>query len=1080
MTPRDREDEPSSQTEDTAEIAAPYRARIVELEQRLDDLTRLVSDLVWDIDSDLRLTYISERVFDILGFIPRELLGKSILELGSFEDEAPISAPDVFRRAFRNRRFVILDKQSRMHTFRISGIPVFDLDSGAYLGARGTADDDTDRRAAEQALREGERRYRMLVEHSPHAMIVIDGNIRFANAAAARLFGGNSPEQLVGMHPRQLIHAEEHEMVLARLAKTKNIDDPDGFEMRRLKFDGSTFYTLNFAVVIEWEARRARLVTIFDMTDYKSAQAALTDSEQRFRDFAQSAADRFWETDQNHRIVFTSAPRDREVLWGEGGMMGRQRWSTPALDSHEPKWQDLRRDMEQHLPIRNFRYRVMDSAQVVRFLRVNGVPVFDAAGAFCGYRGTTIDETAEVQARQEAEGTQHLLRLTTNSVPAFIAYHDRETRFRYANSFYKRIVGLEVDELIGKTIGEVMGVQAAIDCDDHIQRALRGEMVKYDAEYPTLEGEILRAETNFIPDFDENGAVVGFFVMSLDITERKRAEEERERTRLALEAAQRLAHLGSFERTFDPESFYWTRELYHIHGLDPDGPPITFEKFLQYVHPSDRARVQRVLGKTMRNQQRTFSFEYRAVRPDGVERNVAASGEFTYSAEGAPLTLIGSIQDITNQKRIQVALERAKLDAEAANRAKTEFLSSMSHELRTPMNAVLGYTQLLLQNKKEPISPRQQRQLNQILKSGQHLLDLINDILDLSRIESGRVELAIKDLALDKIVAECLSLVEALASRNRIALQDLTRNKPALIVQCDDVRLKQALVNLLSNAIKFNRTGGKVVIDREERRDGLVRISITDTGSGIPIARHRELFEPFSRLDATQRGIEGTGIGLAISKQLIERMGGRIGFTSEVGVGSTFWIDVPSAARRGVGDAPQIAMELGDEPAFKLTAVGSRKLLYVEDDESNLRLLEEVIGHIPNLTLLAAPDAEVGIRIARENRPDVIVMDINLPGMSGFEALEKLKQQPETRRIPVVALSAAAMPKDIQKGLAAGFFAYLTKPFVIDELLGTIDKALDVKLIGDLTVGTDDDKPPMPIPSTAGEPPIVEKSPAKP
>lgn len=1048
MTPRDRDDEPVSLSDELAEIAVPYRARIVELEQRLDDLTRLVSDLVWDIDADLRVTYVSERVFDILGFIPRELLGKSILELGSFEDEAPISAPDVFRRAFRNRRFIILDKQSRAHTFRISGIPVFDLDSGAYLGARGTADDDTERRAAEHALREGERRYRMLVEHSPHAMLVIDERgILFANTAAARLFGYDTPEHLVGLHPRALIHRDDHAIVQQRRADRDYT--PDGFELKRVRKNGSMFHSLNFGVEMEWEERRARLVTIFDTTDYKNAQSALTESEQRFRDFAQSAADRFWETDHNHRIIFTSAPRDRDVLWGEGGMMGRLRWSTPALDSGEPKWQDLRRDMEQHLPIRNFRYLVTDSSQAVRHLRVNGVPVFNADGSFSGYRGTTIDETSEVLARQEAEGIQHMLRLTTDSVPAFIGYHDRETRFRYANSYYKRIVG-SPDEMIGKTILDVFGQEAADRCDGYIKRALSGESVKYDAEFATLDGTTLRTETNFIPDFNDDGGVDGFFVMSLDITERKRAEEERERTRLALEAAQRLAHIGSFERTLDSDHLYWTRELYHIHGLDPNGPPVTMDMFLQHVHPSDRARVQRVLDKALRNQQRTFSFEYRTVRPDGVERNLAASGEFTYDLDGAPLTLIGSIQDITAQKRIQAALERAKLDAEAANRAKTEFLSSMSHELRTPMNAVLGYAQLLLQNKKEPISPRQQRQINQILKSGQHLLNLINDILDLSRIESGRVEMAIKDLALDKIIAECLGLVEAMAARNRITVQDLTRRKPPLVVHCDDVRLKQALVNLLSNAIKFNRIGGKVIVDREERRDGSVRISITDTGNGIPLSRHSELFEPFSRLDATQRGIEGTGIGLAISKQLIERMGGRVGFTSEIDVGSTFWIEVPSAAHR-TDDMERPAVSGADiDPAFKLVSGGLRKLLYVEDDESNLRLLEEVISHIPNLTLLAAPDAEHGLRVARESRPDIILMDINLPGMSGFEAIEKLKHDPETQKIPVIALSAAAMSKDIQKGAEAGFFAYLTKPFVIDDLLTTIDQALAANKFGPL------------------------------
>ena len=702
-------------------------------------------------------------------------------------------------------------------------------------------------------------------------------------------------------------------------------------------------------------------------------------------------------------------------MWGEGGMMGRLRWDMPVFEADETQWAGLRKDMEHHVPIRNFRCRAKDSSGAIRYLRINGVPTFDANGVFGGYRGTTVDETAEVSARQEAEGIQNLLRLTTESVPAFIGYHDRETRFRYANSFYKRIAGVEADALIGRTIAEVFGPEMAKRSQPYVERALNGEITRHDNDLVALDGTVVQTESTLIPDRDENGEVIGFFVMSLDVTERKRAELERERTRLALEAAQRLAHVGSFERTFATDYFYWTQELYRIHGLDPDGPPITMDLFLQHVHPNDRDRVQRVLEKAVRTHQRSYSFEYRAVRPDGVERNVTTSGEYTYDADGQPLKLIGSIQDITAQKRIQAALERAKLDAETANRAKTEFLSSMSHELRTPMNAVLGYTQLLLQNKKEPVSVRQQRQLNQILKSGQHLLNLINDILDLSRIESGRVELAIKDLALNKVIAECLGLVESLAARNRIAIDDKTLGKAPFIVHCDDVRLKQAMVNLLSNAIKFNRMGGKVTVDCEERPDGSIRIAIEDIGNGIALARQRELFEPFSRLDATQRGIEGTGIGLAISKQLIERMGGKIGFTSEIGVGSTFWIEVPSTADRlGEERGTRIVNTPETEPAFKLSTGGRRKLLYVEDDESNLRLLEEVVSHIPNLSLLSATDAENGIRIARETHPDIIVMDINLPGMNGFEALAKLKREPETNNIPVIALSAAAMSKDIQ------------------------------------------------------------------
>ncbi len=1044
MTPRDPQDGTIRDGE-TENLSPEYvRHRIAELEQRVAELTGLVSEMIWETDAELRLTAISQHIVDALGFAPSELIGKSVLEVGAFDAYEPDGSTELFLHPFRNRGFQIADKAGDLHNFRISSNPIFDQETGAFLGARGTADDDTLRRTADLALRDGEKRYRLLVERSPQAMIVLQqgGGIQYANAAALKTFGAKRVQELADRPPLELVHPDDHDRVKERRRYwLNNLDTADYFELRRLTVDGRPFHSANYANVIEWEGQDSLLISIIDISDYRNAQAALAESEHRFRDFAQSAADRFWETDEHHRIIFTSQPRDRSVLTGEASAMGRLRWDIPALDATDPKWEQLRRDMQEHLPIRNFRYRFNDSSGRMRYMRMNGVPVVEADGVFRGYRGTTVDETAEMLARQEAEDREKLLRLTTESVPAFIAYHDRDMRFRYANSFYKHI-GWDPAKLIGRTIQEVFGNEFAGTTGPFQRVALEGKVVRHENELPTTDGRTLLTESTLIPDIDVAGEVVGFFVMALDVTERRQAERERERSRRSLEAAQRLGHIGSFERFFAAEeTTFWTDELYRIFGLEP-GSGMSYQHFVELVHPHDRGRVIRVIEKAIRTHYRSFAQEFRIVRPDGSERVVAAVGEIDYDAHGNPRNMLGSLQDITEHKRAQEALEQAKQEAETASRAKTEFLSSMSHELRTPMNAVLGYAQLLLQNKKEPVTQRQRRQINQILKSGQHLLNLINDILDLSRIEAGRIDLELKHVPIDRTVRECVSLMTTLGERNNITIVDKTIGKKPMVTLCDEVRLKQALLNLISNAIKFNRNGGNVTIDWEERPDGAIRISIEDTGDGIPQERWGELFEPFSRLDATQRGIEGTGIGLAISKQLIERMGGHIGFDSEVGRGSTFWIELPQAPTDDDFENDGDPIAESTEPAFRLAYDRPSTLLYIEDDTSNLQLVDEVISHIPTLRLLSAPDAESGLEIARSEMPDVIVMDINLPGMNGFEALSRLKKDPQTQAIPVIALSAAAMAKDIQKGLAAGFFSYLTKPFVIDDLLGTVDRAL--------------------------------------
>ena len=399
--------------------------------------------------------------------------------------------------------------------------------------------------------------------------------------------------------------------------------------------------------------------------------------------------------------------------------------------------------------------------------------------------------------------------------------------------------------------------------------------------------------------------------------------------------------------------------------------------------------------------------------------------------------LIGSHNSV--RARVERELNDAMTVADQANLAKSEFLSNMSHELRTPLNAILGFAQLIESGAPAP-TPSQQRSIAQILRAGWYLLDLINEILDLTLIESGKMSLSLEPIALAEVLRESRAMIEPQASKRGIRLNFPTLESPFLVT-ADRTRVKQVLLNLLSNAIKYNRDGGSVVVNCSLAAAARLRISVTDTGDGLTPEQLRQLFQPFNRLGQEGRVGEGTGIGLVVSKRLVELMGGVVGVESTVGVGSVFWVELnlTSASRQ-----PLIAAEAAVpvRPARRTAESPLYTLLYVEDNPANLMLVEDLIARRPDIGLLTATDGNSGIAAARLSRPDLILMDINLPGTSGIEALRILALDPSTARIPIIALSANAGSRDIARGLEAGFFRYLTKPIKVVEFLDALDVAL--------------------------------------
>jgi PAS domain S-box-containing protein len=405
-----------------------------------------------------------------------------------------------------------------------------------------------------------------------------------------------------------------------------------------------------------------------------------------------------------------------------------------------------------------------------------------------------------------------------------------------------------------------------------------------------------------------------------------------------------------------------------------------------------------------------------------------------------PLYLLGISEDITDRKRAEEALRAATETAERANRAKSEFLSRMSHELRTPLNATLGFAQLL---ELEDLTDKQRESVNQIVNAGRHLLELINEVLDIARIEEGRMTLSPEPIHLGDLIDESVELMRSVAVAREVELIADGAEACESFVAADRQRLKQVLLNLMSNAVKYNRRHGRVELFCTTRPDGIVRVTVSDTGQGIEPESMEKLFLPFDRLGAETSDVEGTGLGLALSKRLVEVMGGSLGVDSTPGIGSSFWVDLPEVEaplKRLEREPPELRREIS-------TGGEVRSILYIEDNLSNLELIERLLEPVPGVKLVAAMLGGLGIDLAAQHNPDLVLLDLHLPDLSGEDALARLRAEPSTRATPVVVISADATKGRIERLMRAGANGYLTKPLDISEFMRVVDKHLQRKSV---------------------------------
>jgi len=534
---------------------------------------------------------------------------------------------------------------------------------------------------------------------------------------------------------------------------------------------------------------------------------------------------------------------------------------------------------------------------------------------------------------------------------------------------------------------------------------------------------------------NEEGQPQHFLLMVEDISERKASEAALDASRRELQAALEANQLIMDNSqdvicTIDEQGRFLSLNAAceQLWGYKPD--ELVGRPYIDFVFEEDRAETE-ALAKTLLVTGKITDFVNRYIRKDGTLVDVLWSA--AWSAKDRIMFCVA--HDVTDRARIEKALREAKEEADRANHAKSDFLSRMSHELRTPLNSILGFSQLL--DRQSPTETQRPR-VRYILSAGRHLLNLINEVLDISRIESGTLQLSVEPVCLEEAIGEAVDLMRPLAAERTIALAVNCSLETTTYVLADRQRLKQVLLNLLSNAVKYTAVQGSVTVAFAGAGQDLTRISVRDTGAGIPVEKIARLFTPFDRLGAEQSAVEGTGLGLALCQRLVQAMHGTIGVNSTLGNGSTFWLDLPQSK----SPLQTLAPSPSGAGAKPLLAEDSRRILYIEDNFSNVTLVDQMLAERPALELMTAMQGRVGLELARQHTPDLILLDLHLPDMPGWQVLAQLKADQLTREIPVVVISADATSPQIKRLLSAGARAYLTKPIDIAEFFRVIEEAL--------------------------------------
>ena len=1007
-----------------------------EREEHFRMLIENSSDLASILDADGTIRYVSPSVTRILGYTQEEMVGRSTFELMHPDDVADkiptfhelAGKPgevgtDTFRYRHRDGTWRVVESVGRT---LLAGSAA----AGIVINTR----DVTDRRAAEEALRASEESFRGLFDSLTELVYILDldGRLLNVNQAVLRAYG-YTREELLGQTPAMLADPARVELEAAAEHFRRAVaGEPQRFEWWGLRKDGSTFPKEVVQTRSTYFGRDAVIAVARDITDRVEAERALREREEHFRRLIENASDLVSIITPDGTIRYESEAIGRLFGYSAGEGVGISAWDRVHPDDQAHVRRALGEVAASPGETRSAEFRYRDRGGEWRYVEAVGKTLTHDPddGIVINTRDATDRKEAEDALRESEERYRALIENTHDII---VVLDPSTGRIAYQSPSMERILGYAPASGVEANMLELVHPDDAPVAMAAIAQAAGspGTIAHAEYRYRHQDGSWRHLET-FGRTFSPATAEQGLVLNTRDITERKEAEDALRRSeqhfRRVIENAQDNIVIVDATGTMT----YQSPSVERILGYAPE--ELVGRNAFEYIHPDDVPVVAGELGAAFATPGYIGHAEYRFRHNDGGWRYLEAFGQ-TISPESAEEGVVCNIRDMTERRMAEEALRRATQEAERANRAKSEFLSRMSHELRTPMNSILGFSQLLARG---ALAPDQRRGIQHILTAGRHLLRLINEVLDIARIESGRQQLSLEPVRLSLVVQEAVALARPLGAQHGITLEEEELPAGDTWVTADRQRLSQVLLNLLSNAVKYNRVQGTVRLRCEILPDERVRVRVSDTGHGVDPAQRDQLFVPFARLGAEHTEVEGTGLGLALSQRLVEAMGGTLALEESSGEGSTFALDLRLAR-----DPVERLEKRTPAPA----GAGARirtpvTLLYVEDNLANLSLVETILSERPGWKTIPALQGRMGAELAREHAPDLVLLDLHLPDVQGDEVLRRLRSDERTAGIPVVMISADATPRTIDRLIARGADAYLTKPLDVDEFLATIDRLL--------------------------------------